>query len=668
MEFDPHDSEAEDATDADLSSVRVREAGRSDAALAFHAFIEAIAVPAWIHDVEAREVLAVNDAMISLTKRTRQELIGSSTLDLFDPADHDVVQELLDQLLTQAVLDTDEPRVLLRLAVPDGRAVRAKVSSRAVPAVRPHARLAIAHEIASEVEREMEADLVRRARVDAFRGDLGSAMMADEPLPAHFDRVLEAMEHHLDLDSVGIWVLDEATGQLHLQASVGTVDTVTAGGHRIGFGETWIGRAASRGASLLLDTWDPAMRPLEVANAQEAGVTHVGAFPLIVRRRVLGVVTVGRAGAISDEVVDLLRATATQIAQALGTAFAYEALRVSESLSRSVLANMLSPLVTLSEEGVIETANPAAVSTFGYSRDELIGRPLTSLLDVPRPDPKTLIAHARGRATPRHGRRKNGEVFPCELRLFQLESLRGPGYGAILEDVSERFEVERLKAEFVSVVSHELRTPLTALRGSIGLLTGGVLGALPEEVLEMLHIAERNALRLISLVNDILDLERLEKGKLDLFIEPVRARLLVERSIESVKPYADQEAVTIEARCDDCLVLGDSGRLVQVLVNLLSNAVKFSAASNHVQVSTSVEPKAVVFRVTDHGRGIPPSHRRIIFERFEQVRTSDAREKGGTGLGLAISKAIVEQHDGEIGVDSQEGVGSTFWFRVPRAG
>ncbi len=647
--------------------MRVREGSRGGAALAFHAFIEAIAVPAWIHDVEARKVLAVNDALVELTKRTRQELIGSSSLELFDPADHEVVAEICDQLVAQAVADTDEPRVLLRLSVADGRAVRAKVSSRAVPAVCPYARLAIAHEIASEVEREMEADLVRRARVDAFRADLGAAMMADEALPAHFDRVLEAMEHHLDLDSVGVWVLDEPSGQLHLQASIGTVDALTAGGRRVGFGETWIGRAASRGAVLLLDTWDPAMRPLEVAHAQEAGVTHVGAFPLVVRRRTLGVVTVGRAGAISDEVVDLLRTTATQIAQALGTAFAYEALRLGESLSRSVLANMLSPLVTLSEAGVIETVNPAAIVTFGYSRDELIGRPVTALFDMASADPRALIAQARGKATEQRGKKKNGERFPCELRLFRLESLRGPGYGAILDDVSERYEVERLKAEFVSVVSHELRTPLTALRGSLGLLTGGVLGALSDDVMEMLNIAERNALRLISLVNDILDLERLQQGKLELFLEPVGAREIVVRSLESVKPFADQEHVQLEASADDGLVLGDGGRLVQVLVNLLSNAVKFSSPGSSVHVVTHVEPASVVFRVTDHGRGIPASHRRIIFERFEQVRTADAREKGGTGLGLAISKAIVQQHGGEIDVDSQEGVGSTFWFRIPRA-
>jgi signal transduction histidine kinase len=228
-------------------------------------------------------------------------------------------------------------------------------------------------------------------------------------------------------------------------------------------------------------------------------------------------------------------------------------------------------------------------------------------------------------------------------------------------------ELDRLGTELVSVVSHELRTPLTALRGSLGLLTGGVLGPLPGDVMELLHIAERNSLRLISLVNDILDLERLEQGKVELFIEPVRARAIIERSIDSVKAFADEDRVRIGVACGAEGVLGDGDRLVQVLVNLLSNAVKFSPPDGRVEVWTEVEPEAVVFRVRDEGRGIPASYHALIFERFEQVPAPDQRERRGTGLGLAISKAIVMEHGGAIGVDSEEGKGSTFWFRVPRA-
>ncbi len=843
----------DDPTD-ESSAIRVRDRSSApDAGLTIHAFIDAIALPAWVYDAERRKVLAVNDAFVALTRRSHDALVGSPALEVFDPADR-VTEGLRLELAVrspQTALVRRAP-VPIRILVQGAPPVRTKVSTGPLPAIGRHARLAIAHEIADEERAEAargrpsmapsrpegaspkmegtaaraepsapkgdaaslrdevitpvgglhaiarnetaasrsderwrtlfdlcpapavvydlatlevlaanvameqlylfsrdellkmtilgllapsdvdlvrsivdevrrgqwpgvlrhaqtirhrrkdgeeldaeliaapvnyggvaarlvvhkdvtetkraEHDLVKRARVDAFRGDIGAAMTADEPLPAHFARVAEAMEHHLDLESVGIWVLDEATGQLGLQASVGALDTATAGGNTLGFGETWIGRAASLGAPVLGDTWAPSMTDVEVAQAQAAGVTHVAALPLVVRRRVLGVVTAGRSSAFPDELVAILRATATQIAQAIGTAFAYEALRISESLSRSILDNMPAALVTLDQEGFIETTNAAAMATFGDPDRDLVGRPFSELFEARDLSPRMLQAQALGRGvTEWPGLRKSGERFPCELRLFEIDSLRGPGYAAILNDVSERYEIERLKAEFVSVVSHELRTPLTALRGSIGLLRGGVLGPLPEDVMELLHIAERNSLRLVTLVNDILDLERLHKGKMELFIEPVHARTIVDRSLDSVKPFADQATIAIAVRCTDEVVLGDGDRLVQVLVNLLTNAVKFSPPGSIVEVLTSVERDAVLFRVIDHGRGIPVSHRRIIFERFEQVHVADGREKGGTGLGLAISKAIVEQHDGAIGVDSQEGQGSTFWFRVPRA-
>lgn len=649
---------------SDVSARRRAEAAIAQSEQRYRTLFEVCPIAACVYDLATLRFLAVNDAMAQQYDFTREELLSMTALDLVAPEDADVMRALLDELRDPSTPEVLHRAHVVRHRVRGGAEIDVELIEAPLVYGGARARLVL-HKDVTEHKRA-EIDLVRRARVDAFRADLGAAMMADEPLPAHFERVVEAMVSHLDLDSVGVWVLDEATGQLELSASDGGLDVATAAGRRLRFGETWIGRAASRGAPVLLAVSDPGMRPMEVAHAHERGITNVAALPLVARGRVLGVVTAGSARPLPHDLVVLLRATAAQISHAVGAAFAYEALRIGESLSRSILANMLSALVTLSEDGVIESANPAATGAFGYSRDELIGRPFVALFDVPSRDSKALLAEARGRVTEQRGRRKSGETFPCDLRLFHLESLRGPGYAAILHDISERYEVERLKTEFVSVVSHELRTPLTALRGSIGLLAGGVMGALPDDAMELLQIAERNTKRLISLVNDILDLERLQRGKLELFIQPVRALSIVDRSIESVKPYADQERIRLEVRCVDEVVLGDGDRLVQVLVNLLSNAVKFSPAGATVEIATEIEPAAVVFRVTDHGRGVPATHRRLIFERFGQVHMSDSREKGGTGLGLAISKAIVEQHDGVIGVESEEGRGSTFWFRVPR--
>ncbi len=227
-------------------------------------------------------------------------------------------------------------------------------------------------------------------------------------------------------------------------------------------------------------------------------------------------------------------------------------------------------------------------------------------------------------------------------------------------------ETDRIKGDLISVVSHELRTPLTAIRGAIGLLVGGVLGPLPEGPMEMLTIAERNTQRLIALVNDILDLDRLQQGILELHPGRVAAAQIIERSIEAVAAFAAEERVHIDVTSAEGHVRGDDHRLVQVLVNLLSNAIKFSPPESHVTVSASAGETDVEIRVADHGPGIPAAHRGRIFERFHQVQEPSTRRQGGTGLGLSISKGLVEQHGGTIGVESAEGEGSTFWFRIPR--
>jgi signal transduction histidine kinase len=239
------------------------------------------------------------------------------------------------------------------------------------------------------------------------------------------------------------------------------------------------------------------------------------------------------------------------------------------------------------------------------------------------------------------------------------------GARSVAEQTVERLEeIERLKLGFLSTVSHELRTPLTSIRGSLGLLASGALGALSDEVVEVVAIAERNAVRLMALINDILDLERLETGKIELQFAQVPVESILRRALESLATFGHQHGVAVEAPEVSAMIWADADRIVQVLVNLLSNAVKFSPPGGVVTIGVRSLESWVEFRVTDRGRGVPVANRRAIFERFRQVETSDAREKGGTGLGLAICKSIVEQHGGTIGVESEDAGGTSFWFRV----
>ncbi|HEY2931032.1 MAG TPA: PAS domain S-box protein [Acidobacteriota bacterium] len=349
---------------------------------------------------------------------------------------------------------------------------------------------------------------------------------------------------------------------------------------------------------------------------------------------------------------------------------AEEALKSSEARTRSIIENMLESLITVNESGIIESVNPASEQMFGYRQQELVGQQLSRLIVLPpgvesQEFIKNVMQKALGRISEWEARRKNQQTFPIELVLSEFHIREGRRFVANIRDVSERREVDRLKREFVSTVSHELRTPLTSIRGSLSLLAGGALGQLPDEANEVVALAERNTIRLITLINDILDLERLESGKLEMHFETLAIESILKRSVEAVHAFGGQEGITIQTKAAATKVFADGDRLVQVLVNLLSNAVKFSPRGSVVDITAQETSGWVEVSVIDHGRGIPATHRRVIFERFRQVEAGDSRQKGGTGLGLAICKAIIEQHGGTIGVESEEGKGSRFWFRIP---
>jgi signal transduction histidine kinase len=226
-------------------------------------------------------------------------------------------------------------------------------------------------------------------------------------------------------------------------------------------------------------------------------------------------------------------------------------------------------------------------------------------------------------------------------------------------------EADRMKQEFVAMVSHDLRAPLSSVRGALDLVARGTYGALSEKGKQILATADGSVRRLIKLVNDILDVEKLETGKLDFLPEAVSVARIIQRSLDSVRTLAEQSQCPLSADDPEFNIYADEDRLVQVLVNLLSNAIKFSPKGESVQITTCSDDGWIEVRVADRGCGIPLEHQQAIFERFRQIKVSDSKEKGGTGLGLAICKAIIEQHGGSIGVDSEVGKGSTFWFRLP---
>lgn len=265
---------------------------------------------------------------------------------------------------------------------------------------------------------------------------------------------------------------------------------------------------------------------------------------------------------------------------------------------------------------------------------------------------------------------KNSEPMTCLLRsdIILDKSNAALAIMYMATDIAERKKAERMKNEFISTVSHELRTPLTSIRGSLGLIRGGVTGEVSPQTKKLVEIAYTNSERLVRLINDILDIEKIEAGKMEFHIQRTEIVPLVEKSIEMMRSYASGYNVKIILEPDypNPTAYIDPDRFEQVLVNLISNAAKFSPAGNSVSVRMMMKSASVMrLSVTDHGMGIPDEYRAMMFKKFAQVDSSDSKAKGGTGLGLSISKAIVEKFGGTIDYESTLNQGSTFFIDIP---
>ncbi|MEZ3186558.1 CHASE3 domain-containing protein [Pseudomonas sp. LM13] len=267
--------------------------------------------------------------------------------------------------------------------------------------------------------------------------------------------------------------------------------------------------------------------------------------------------------------------------------------------------------------------------------------------------------------TDAHGAEHWFQVVKRPLRI----STRTCHVVTVAVDISLRRRMEQMKTEFISTVSHELRTPLTAIRGALGMLIGGIAGHIGDDARPLLGIAHKNSERLVRLINDILDIEKLEAGRLAFNFARHDVRALVQQALSDITPYGQDYGVSLEFLDDPELPTSeatlDPDRFAQVMANLLSNAIKHSPAGGCVTVELRHSGEMLEIGVQDRGPGIPEAFRSRIFERFAQADSSDARQRGGTGLGLAITRSLVQQMHGQIGFDSQPGQGSRFWLQLP---
>lgn len=346
-----------------------------------------------------------------------------------------------------------------------------------------------------------------------------------------------------------------------------------------------------------------------------------------------------------------------------------EQLREASEREKDLFDNASDVICVLDAQDRFSKINRACLKFWGYAPGEMIGMSIWDLVaNEQKQAMEAQLERTKSSSQPisfesilKHRNEKRIEVLWSALWSEYENSLF-----CIVHDVSERKQVERARQQFLAMISSDLKKPLSQISASVAKLLTEELSLLPAKAAEKMEMAKKNVNRLLGLVNDLLQVSEMDLASVEIKKETCSIEEVLYRSAQDVEAFADKHHVKLQVRSIDSDWYVDSNRVIQVLVNLLSNAIKFSPESATVVLSAEAQGDYVLCKVIDRGRGVPESHKQAIFEKFKQVEAADGKRKAGTGLGLPICKQIVEDHGGAIGVESAEGQGSTFWFRLPR--
>ncbi len=500
-------------------------------------------------------------------------------------------------------------------------------------------------------------------------------------------RILESVCLSQGWDAAILWTVSEEEDRLHFYASWGApgkqAETLIqeSMGQSIGRGPDLPGRAWAQGRPVWLEDLAAAQAKGPASLRIQAALRHElvtgWAIPVRVGNRMIAVLEFycHLRHREERETMATLETVSSSLGQMLARSLEEGRVEELHRTQEILLDTIEDGICGADRNGLASLVNPAAGRLLGAMPEELVGMSVHDLLHGAEPggshcgDDCVLLRalmHNQSASAEITVFKRDGRSFPAEFSLTPiLEQGRVSGSVLSFRDISQRFALDRMKDEFVSTVSHELRTPLTSIRGALGLLSAGLLGTVSDKAANLLRIALSNSDRLVRLINDILDLERIQSGREPLTFRPIALGEIVRQAIDGMQPVADAAKVQLIHDANLVQVSADPDRLLQVITNLLSNAVKFSPEGATVSVTLREGSVGVTLSVIDQGRGIPADKLDSIFDRFQQVDASDSRQKGGSGLGLAICRTIVQQHSGRIWAERNSVCGSTFRVVLP---
>lgn len=549
-----------------------------------------------------------------------------------------------------------------------------------------------------EVRQEAEAALLQKSRKENLLWRITQGIRQSLDLNAVLNTAVTEIRQTLQTDRTAIYRFNPDWSGDFVVESVGE-DWVQLIGSDLQkncadtyLQETHGGRFRNNESFVVNNIYCAEIQPCHIELVEQLQAKSYAVFPIFLRENLWGLLAIYQNTAPrqwQSWEIELLEQIASQLSIAIQQSKLYRQLQVelqerqqaeatireAERRWRSLLDNVQLIVVGLDIEANVNYVNPFFLKITGYTNLEVIGKNWFenflpgSLQESVKIVFSEVLAHKFHPYYQNFILTKSGEERFIAWNNTMLQDSEGNIIGTISigEDITERQKLEHIKNEFIGIVSHELRTPLTGIQMSLGLIKSGVYDKKPEKSRRMIEIALLDTNRLVNLVNDILDLERLDSGRAIVEKTVCKAADLMQQAVDSTQAIATQQQISLIVTPTDAEVWATGDAIVQTLTNLLSNAIKFSPADSTIHLSAENQTDFVLFQVSDRGRGIPADKLELIFGRFQQVDASDSREKGGTGLGLAICRSIVERHGGKIWAESILGEGSTFCFTLPLA-